>query len=209
MRQALLGGVAVWLALRAWAALRPTAYPYFARSVLDLPRPLITRARLVSLLAPRSGERILELGPGTGYYTVPVASRIGAQGTLDILDVRQSFLDHATTRARQRGLVNVVATVGDGRSLPYSDHSFDAAFLVSVLGEIPDPPAALRELRRVLKPEGRLVIGEIFIDPDFPRLGWLVKQARAAGLCIEQRRGTRLAYFAEFRPCSARSTTTN
>jgi ubiquinone/menaquinone biosynthesis C-methylase UbiE len=74
--------------------------------------------------------------------------------------------------------------------------------MVSVLGEIPDPAAALRELRRVLKPEGRLVIGEILLDPDFPMLGWLVRQAPAQGLRLERRSGSRLAYFAEFRPDS-------
>jgi ubiquinone/menaquinone biosynthesis C-methylase UbiE len=199
LRRALLGGFVVWLALRAWAALRPTVFPYFARSILDLPRPLITRAGLVGILAPRPGERILELGPDTGYYTLLVAARIGPEGTLEILDVRQGFLDHTIERARRSGHRNVVATCGDARSLPYPDGSFDAAYLVSVLGEIPDPPAALRELRRVLKPEGRIVVGEIFIDPDFPRFRWIVKQAVAAGLRLGRRTGTPLAYFAEFK----------
>ena len=89
---------------------------------------------------------------------------------------------------------------GERRLLPFPDRSFDAAYLVSVLGEIPDPAAALAELRRVLKPGGRLVIGEIFLDPDFPRFGWLVEQALARGLRLERRSGSTLAYFAEFRP---------
>ena len=200
MRRALLGGIAIWVGLRVWAAVRPSAYPYFARAFLDLPRPLITRRRLLDALAPRPGERILELGPGTGYYTVPVVERLGPEGTLEILDVRQSFLEHALERARRSGHRNLIATLGDGGSLPYSDSSFDAAYLVTVLGEIPDPSAALSELRRVLKPGGRVVIGEIFIDPDFPRFGWLVRQAHAAGLGLERRIGTPLAYFAEFTP---------
>jgi SAM-dependent methyltransferase len=94
----------------------------------------------------------------------------------------------------------VVAKLGNGASLPYPEDDFDAAFLVTVLGEIPDPKAALRELRRVLKPTGRLVVGEIFFDPDFSRLGWLVKQAEAAGLRFERRSGPRSAYLARFRP---------
>jgi ubiquinone/menaquinone biosynthesis C-methylase UbiE len=199
LRRALLGALVLWLALRGWAALRPTAFPYFGRAILDLPRPLITRAGLVHILAPQAGERILELGPGTGYYTLPIAARLEPNGTLEILDVRQTFLDHTVERARRSGLYNVVPARGDGSSLPYSDDSFDAAYLVSVLGEIPDPPAALRELRRVLKPDGRLVVGEIFLDPDFPRISWLVKQGRAAGLRLERRTGTPFAYFAEFR----------
>ncbi len=102
-------------------------------------------------------------------------------------------------RARRRGILNVLPTRGDGASLPYEDSSFDAVYLVSVLGEIPDPEAALREFRRVLKPTGRLVVGEIFVDPDFPRLGWLVQRARAAGLELECRTGGRFAYYASFR----------
>lgn len=200
LRSALLAAFGVWLALRAWAALRPTAFPYLGRSILDLPRPLITRRGLLDILAPTPGERILEVGPGTGYYTLPVAARLEPEGTLEILDVRQSFLDHTLERARRGGVGNIVATRGDGGSLPYPDGGFDGAYLVSVVGEIPSPDAALRELRRVLKPDGRLVVGEIFIDPDFPRLGWLVKRARSARLSLERRSGSPLAYLARFRP---------
>ena len=199
LRTALIAASAAWLGLRAWAALRPTAFPYLGRLILDLPRPLITRGGLLELLDPAAGERILEVGPGTGYYTLPVAGRIAPGGALEILDVRQSFLDHTVERARNRGLANVNPTLGDGASLPYPDGRFDAAYLITVLGEIPDPEAMLGELRRVLKPGGRLVVGEIFIDPDFPRLAWLVKRARAAGLLLERRTGTPVAYFARFR----------
>ena len=195
----LLTGALAWLLLRAWAALRPTAFPYFARAILDLPRPLVTARGLVEILAPAPGERILEIGPGTGYYTVPVAERLQPSGVLDVLDVRQSYLDHTIARARREGLTNIVATLGDGGSLPFPDASFDAAFLVSTLGEIPDPEAALRELRRVVKPNGRVVIAELFIDPDFPTLRWLVSRARTAGLELERRTGSPMAYFARFR----------
>jgi len=61
--------------------------------------------------------------------------------------------------------VNITPTRSDARELPYEDDSFDAAYLVAVLGEIPDQNAALRELARVLKPGGRLVVGELVGDP--------------------------------------------
>jgi SAM-dependent methyltransferase len=195
---ALLALSALWLVLRAWAALHSTAFPYFGRALLDIPRPLVTRRRLLDALAPAAGERILELGPGTGYYTLPVAERVTSGGSLDILDIRQRFLDQTLERARRRGIDNIAATVGDGGSLPYRDETFDAVYLVSTLGEIPDPAATLSELRRVLKPTGRLVVGEIFIDPDFPRFRWLVGRARAAGLRLEQRSGSVLGYLARF-----------
>jgi ubiquinone/menaquinone biosynthesis C-methylase UbiE len=158
-RKALLVACAAWLGLRAWAAFRPTAFPYLARSILELPRPLITRSGLLEILDPAAGERILEVGPGTGYYTLTVADRLGPDGLLEILDVRQSFLDHTMRRAAERGTVNITPTEADATSLPYEDGTFDAAFLITVLGEMPDPQAALGELRRVLKPAGRLVVG--------------------------------------------------
>ena len=191
-------GAVVWLAVRAWAALRPTAFPYFARLIIDVPRPFITSRRLLEILEPRQGERLLEVGPGTGYYTVPVAARLAPEGTLDVVEVRQRFLDHTMERARAAGLANVIPTLGDGGALPYPDESFDAAFLVTVLGEIPDPEAALGELRRVLKPGGRLVVGEALVDPDFCTPRWLVKHAARAGLQLDRRVGTFLGYFARF-----------
>jgi SAM-dependent methyltransferase len=198
LRRTLFAVAVAWLGLRAWAALRPTAFPYYGRAILDIPRPLITRGALLEILEPARGERILEVGPGTGFYTLPVAARLEPGGVVEILDVRQSFLDRTVERARRRGLANVVPTLGDGGQLPYPDSRFDAVYLITVLGEIPDPDAALGELRRVLKPTGRLVVGEIFIDPDFPRLGWLIKRAGAAGLKLERRTGTPLGYFARF-----------
>ena len=199
LRTALLAGCAGWLGLRAWAALRPTAFPYIGRAILDIPRPLITRRGLLGILEPEAGERMLEIGPGTGYYTLPVAARLEPAGVLEVLDVRRGFLDHTVQRARGHGLTNVVATLGDAMILPYPDRCFDAAYVITTLGEIVDPEAALGELRRVLKPGGRVVVGEILVDPDFTTLRWLVRHARAAGLVLERRTGTSVAYFARFR----------
>ena len=141
---------------------------------------------------------MLEVGPGSGYYTLAVAAHLEPAGILEILDVRRGFLDQTVGRARGRGLTNVGATLGDGSLLPYPSGCFDAAYLVTVLGEIPDPDEALWEMRRVLKPAGRLVVGEILIDPDFTTLSWLVNHARAAGLRLERRTGPLVGYFARF-----------
>ena len=110
---------------------------------------------------------MLEIGPGTGYYTLDMAEWVGPEGRVEIFDLQQEFLDHTMRRAAERGLENVVPTQGDATALPYEDASMDAVVLNAVLGEIPDPVAALREIRRVLKPGGRLVVGELFGDPHF------------------------------------------
>jgi ubiquinone/menaquinone biosynthesis C-methylase UbiE len=178
----------------------PSACPYSQRFWVEAPHPLITRGRLREALGDVSGRRVLEVGPGTGYYTLPVAEWIGPDGRLDIFDLQQEMLDHTMRRAREAGLENVVPTQGDARSLPFGDATFDAAYLVTVLGEIPDQRLALCELRRVLKPDGRLVVGELWGDPHVVPVGRLHAQAPAAGLRFERRVGPALGFFAVLRP---------
>jgi len=96
-------------------------------------------------------------------------------------------------------VINIVATIGDVQHLPYPAASFDGAYLIDALGEMPNPPAVLRELRRVLKPAARLVVGEHFVDPDFTSLGRLKDQAREAGFRFERRTGPIVVYLSLWR----------
>jgi ubiquinone/menaquinone biosynthesis C-methylase UbiE len=191
-----LAGVGV-IGVAYWWRKNPSACPYSQRFWVEAPHPGITRKRLLEILAPQPGERILEVGPGTGYYSLDVAGRLDG-GSLDVFDIQQEMLDHVTRRAQEGGVRNIVPRLGDAQSLPYEDGTFDGAFLVTVLGEIPDQSAALRELARVLRPGGRLVVGELFGDPHMVTLGKLRQRAQDAGLAFERRLGTPLAYFARF-----------
>jgi ubiquinone/menaquinone biosynthesis C-methylase UbiE len=197
-KAALAGGAAA-LGAALWWRKNPSACPYSQRFWVEAPHPFITRARVRETLEPRPGERVLEVGPGTGYYTLPVAEQI-SPGTLDALDVQQEMLDHTMRRAAETGIGNIAPARGDARSMPYPDATFDAAFLVTVLGEVPDQDAALRELRRVLKPEGRLVVGEILFDPHTVTFKSLRRRAEEAGFRFERRVGGPLGYFARFAP---------
>ena len=199
---ALVGVVAVIVLgalTRYWSVTEPGPMPYLLRWTLAFPRGNLSPKHLKTLLEPRRGERMLEIGPGTGIYSIPIAQALGSDGALDVLDVQQEMLDEVTARARTARVANLTATRGDARSLPYPDAAFDAAYLVGVLGEIPDEAAALRELRRVLKPQGRLVVGEVAIDPDFVRLGPLRERTGAAGFALDRRQGNALSYLARFR----------
>jgi ubiquinone/menaquinone biosynthesis C-methylase UbiE len=109
------------------------------------------------------------------------------------------MLDHTVRRAHALGISNIVSTLGDAQTLPYSDGRFNSAYLVATLGEIPGQERALRELNRVLKRGGRLVVGEVLLDPHRVSLGDLRRMAEAAGLGYERRIKGRLGYFASFR----------
>ena len=196
---ALASGAAVAGAALWWRR-NPSACPYSQRFWVEAPHPFITRERLREILEPRPGERVLEVGPGTGYYALPVAGWLAPGGRLDVLDVQQEMLDHTLRRAAEQGIENIEPVRADAREMPYPDDSFDAAYLVTVLGEIPDQGAALRELRRVVKPGGRVVVGELFGDPHMVTHRALRDRASAAGLAVEHKLGGRLWHFTRLRP---------
>jgi len=198
-RHLLGAAAAATLAAALWWRKNPSACPYGQRFWVEAPHPFITRGRLREVLRPQSGERLLELGVGTGYYSCELAEWV-PEGMLELFDLQQEFLDHTMRAAAERGLTNLALTKGDATQLPYEDASIDAVILTAVLGEIPDRAAALREIRRVLKPGGRLVVGELFGDPHFTPRGSLQRLGAEAGLELVESSGPAFGYFARLEP---------
>jgi ubiquinone/menaquinone biosynthesis C-methylase UbiE len=164
------------------------------RRLVQSPEALLDAAGL----AP--GMTVLELGPGPGYFTVPAARRVGNAGRVLAVDVQPAMIAMLERRLAQSGLSNAEARIADAHHLPAADASVDAAFLVSVLGEIPEPGRALAELRRVLKPTGSLTIGESRGDPD--RLGQVevMDLCRQAGFQLADSHSTWFWNALNFRP---------
>jgi len=206
VKRRLIAGAGVATAVAAWWFTDSAPYPYAQRALLDMPLPFLTNRRLDALLGARPGERMLEIGPGTGLQTLHVASELGASGRLDIVDVQPRMLDCVMRRAAARGIGSVTPVAADARELPFADAIFDAAYLVTALGEIPDPVAVLREVRRVLKPAGRLVVGEFF-DRHYVSLVTLLRHASASGFQPVMSIGPPFAYFARLEPADARCQT--
>ena len=198
IRRAVAGTAAV-AGLATWWLTDSAPYPYSQRWLLDLPLPFLSLRRLDGMLQARPGERILEIGPGTGLQSLHVAPQLGRDGRLDIVDIQQPMLDHVVRRASEKGVRNIMPTLADAHRLPFDDGAFDAAYLVTVLGEIPDPTVTLTELRRVLKPTGRLVVGEFF-DRHQIRPTGLIGHAAGAGLWIGALIGPPFAYYAGLHP---------
>ena len=201
LRALLLGGVGAGALVGGawWWRTHPSPCPYGQRLWVQAPHPIITRTRLLELLDAKPDDRVLELGPGTGYYTLAVAQEL-RQGRLTIVDIQQEMLDHTMRRATEAAIENIASVRADAQALPFSDASFDAAYTVTTLGEVPDPDQALRELARVLKPSGGLVVGELLLgDPHAVTFSALRTRADRVGLRVERRIGSFLGYFALLR----------
>jgi len=182
----------------AWARVAGKGlYPVeYARWLLTPWRRLILPpSRIVKRLGLKPDDRVLEIGCGPGYFSPAVAK---ACGHLTLFDCQDGMLDIAQERLKARGLSNFARAPGDAKALPFADSSFDAAFMVTVLGEVGDAGAALREAARVLKPGGRLSVTEQMGDPDFISREELKMCAAKTTLAFERHFGPRFFYTANF-----------
>lgn len=142
--------------------------------------PLLTtrwRSRLFGALErvlDRAGiipsMHVLEVGPGPGMYTVPLAQRVASSdedGRVTCLEIQPQMIEMLRRRLRAAEVRNEEVIRGDGRRMPLPDGTFDLVFLADVVGEVPDKPAFFGECARVLKPGVILAVTEQISDPDF------------------------------------------
>lgn len=115
----------------------------------------------IELLNPSDGERVLEIGCGTGKGLLEIAQRIGSDGRVFGIDISEGMLEIAARRINEAGLSETISiTRGDAVNLPYDDGTFDAVFMSFTLELFSQSDIALvlAECIRVLKPDGRIGI---------------------------------------------------
>jgi SAM-dependent methyltransferase len=162
-------------------------------------RHLQSPERMVAAFDIAAGHLVLELGPGPGYFTTEAARAVGEHGRVVGADLQPDMIRELRARLPANVAPRVRTIVCDAMRLPLRSASFDRAFLVAVLGEVPEPEPALAELRRVLRPGGVLSIAETLTDPDYVRDATLRALALDAGLEFVDRRRQPLGYIMRFR----------
>lgn len=129
------------------------------RNLVLSPKELIRRLKLTPEM------KVLEVGPGPGYFSIPVAKFLKT-GKLVLADIQPEMLEKARNRMNKRNFRNVEYYLCNGQKFELPDNQFDRIFLVTVLGEIENPELYLSEFYRILKPGGILSISEQAGDPD-------------------------------------------
>jgi ubiquinone/menaquinone biosynthesis C-methylase UbiE len=176
-------------------------FPHQATFILDNPlrRALMKPGRIIDKLGLTGSEHVLEIGPGPGFFSVEIARRL-TDGRLDLFDVQPEMLEKAQRQLDRAGFRDVGFTTGEASlGFPFPDNTFDAAFLAAVIGEVPDKPACIRSLSRVLKPGGRLVFLEMFPDPDRLSVRGLRDLAEPENFDFIEATGNRLKDIVSFR----------
>ena len=116
----------------------------------------------------RSGERVVDVGCGAGIDSLVAAKKVGTEGRVIGVDMTPSMLEKARRAAEEAGLESVEFREGYAEALPVDDGWADVVISNGVLNLMPDKDAALEEMSRVLKPRGRLQIGDILVQKAVP-----------------------------------------
>ncbi|GAH27402.1 unnamed protein product [marine sediment metagenome] len=162
----------------------------------------------------KEGETVLEIGFGTGHCLEEIAKRVGENGKAYGIDISSRMLDITRKRMEKKRLADTVELYcGDAMSMPYEDNMFDVVFMSFTLElfDTPEIPAVLKEIKRVLKPKGRLGVASMskedgeswllkayeWIHKNFPVIAdcrpiYVEKSIRDAGYSIKSREKIKL-----------------
>ena len=115
-----------------------------------------------------SGERVLDIGSGAGFDSLIAARMVSPVGRVVGIDMTPAMIEKAKSAAEEAGISNVEFRHGYAETLPIEGGWADVVISNGVLNLVPDKPAALQEMARVLKPGGRLQIGDILVQKAVP-----------------------------------------
>ena len=171
--------------------------PVWLRWLVELDNPFTETNRaniIVGHLGLQPGMKVLDFGCGPGRLTIPLAEKVGPQGEMVAVDIQPGMLSRAQEKAQAANLKNIQfiqAASGEGR---LERNQFDRAVLVTVLGEIPDRGAALKEIFEAIKPGGILSVTEVIFDPHFQSREAVLRFASEVGFREKGFFGKKLAF---------------
>ena len=192
----------VCVVLRAIRRIYPFPIPGFMTRLIDNPvrRRFIQNPAVIAhrmKLAP--GMIVVEIGPGKGTYTKAIAEKVLPDGKVYAIDIQEYIIDRLQQMVAKEGLTNIIPKIDNAHNFSFADESIDRVIAIASLPEIPEPIMVLREVKRILKPDGLLSLSELAIDPDYPLRRTVRQWATEAGFTIECEYGNWFTYQLNFR----------
>ena len=155
---------------------------------------------IVDAIAARQGMTVVEIGCGSGFYTVEVAKAVQPDGVVYAVDIQEGMLSKLKNRMEREGVENIVPILADAEGdIPLETGIADAVFSVTVVPEIPDPVKALEQIKRLMTDEGVFADAELLLDPDYPLRRTVIKWAKKAGLVLDNQIGNAFRYVLVFK----------
>ncbi|MBX3053599.1 MAG: class I SAM-dependent methyltransferase [Caldilineaceae bacterium] len=183
--------------LRAVWRRTPRPHPRLLASILENPLRLKYRdpAQTLGPFGLAEGMNVLDLGCGTGLFTEQMARQVGLSGIVHAVDIQSALLEKARQRVTEAGLAGRVHFHHSGAyRLPLADASVDIAILIATFSEVPNSLLLLEELRRVVKPGGRVGISEELPHPGYLPAAAVRGQLREAGFRYGGQQGNPFCY---------------
>lgn len=165
------------------------------RTLIQPPLQVIKRSGL------KKSMKVLDLGCGSGMFTVYAARAVGRSGLVYALDIQQEMLKQLKEKlsSDNDGKHGIVIPVkGNARNLPFRSGSLDLVYIISTLQEIADRQKALGEVKRALKPGGVLAISETVVDIDYFLKSTVIKICQEAGFTLDSISGNFWSYTVRF-----------
>jgi len=201
----IIGIIIAWLILtrlirRIYQFPAPAFIGYFLDS--NYRRRIQPPTQIIERSGFKKGDRVLEIGCGSGAYTTFVAREVGKAGIVEALDIQPAMLTQLKkklAKPENSDIQNIRLHESSAYQLPFEEGSIDLVYMITVLPEIPDQAKVLAEVRRVLKVNGILAVTEFFPDPDYPLSSTTSRQGEKAGFDVECIFGNLWTYTVRFR----------
>lgn len=194
----------VQLIVRIYLQLRPKITPPAVHRLLDSRLRRLYREPDWTLapLQLQAGQRVLEIGGGTGLFTATAARLVQPDGHVISIEVQRGMLRHLVGRVRAAGVGNILVQQADAAALPLQTGSVDVVYLIAVLPMVPDKARVLGEIRRVLRPDGLLAVSEELLAPEYVSASVTTRWLRSAGFEVTATRRERWCYMVLARPAA-------
>ena len=175
--------------------------PSFATRFIDNPirRRFIQKPDLIAERMNLDNNMVVvEVGPGKGNYTKAIAGKILPDGKMYATDISKGVINMLKNKVKKENLTNIIPQIENAYEFTFENDSVDRIFMNCCLPEIPEPVRALKDCKRILKPDGRICLCEWFIDPDYPRRKTEKRWAKEAGLVLKEEFGNWWTYQLQF-----------